>query len=74
MGSRQLEYPVWEMGGQGEIPEWRERVLEQTLLWAARLGILICAVVVFATARSQPARLLEPGFLFMFGSFGCVLV
>jgi signal transduction histidine kinase/CheY-like chemotaxis protein len=62
------------MGGQGENPEWRERVLEQTLLWASRLGSIICAVVVFATARSQPARLVEPGFLLMFAAFSGVLL
>jgi len=74
VGSREPGYPVWEMGGQGENPEWRELVLEQTLLWASRLGLIICAVVVFATARSQPARLIEPGFLLMFATFACVLL
>jgi signal transduction histidine kinase/CheY-like chemotaxis protein len=62
------------MGGQGENPEWRELVLDQTLLWASRLGGVICAVVVFATARSQPRRLIEPGFLLMFAAFACVLL
>jgi signal transduction histidine kinase len=62
------------MGGLGAEPKWREQVLEQTLLWTGRLGIVTSAAIVVAFARSRPERLLEPGFLLMFGTFGCILL
>src|SRR5262245_7712763 len=62
------------MHGQGLESEWREQVLEKTLLWASRLGFVMAAVAVTAIVRTQPARLLEPGFLFMFAAFACTML
>jgi signal transduction histidine kinase len=73
VGALEPEYPVWEMGRQGVGPNWRGLVLEQTLLWVGRLGLLTVAGILISFART-PSRLLEPVFLLMFGSFGGILV
>jgi signal transduction histidine kinase/ActR/RegA family two-component response regulator len=61
-----------DMAGHGVPAEWREQVLDQTLHWAGWLGALLAVVSTLSFLRSQPERLLEPGFLLMFAAFGCI--
>jgi len=74
VGTPPRGYSVWHMEGQGVTAEWREQVLEQTLLWAVRLGALLAAITVLCFARDQPERLHEPAFVLMFGIFGCIVL
>ncbi|HKO92631.1 MAG TPA: histidine kinase dimerization/phospho-acceptor domain-containing protein, partial [Polyangiaceae bacterium] len=67
------EYPVWEMGVQRAETKWREPVLEQVVLWTARLGWVLAVLAVITVGRSRPEHLLKPGFLLMLGAYGGVL-
>lgn len=57
------------MGGEGPGGAWREQVLDQTLRWAQRLGLVLSAIGVVSMLSSNPARLLHPAALLMLGAF-----
>ncbi len=60
------------MGGQGEGAPWREQVLEQTLRWAQRLGLVLASIGTLSLARTNPERFAHPAALLMLGAFGCI--
>ncbi|MEY2930897.1 MAG: hypothetical protein RL033_1646 [Pseudomonadota bacterium] len=57
------------MGGQGEGMAWREQVLEQTLRWANRLGLVLATIGIASILRTNPERLAHPAVLLMLAAF-----
>jgi signal transduction histidine kinase/CheY-like chemotaxis protein len=55
------------MGGGGE--NWRTHVLHAAMVWTARLGGVIAAVLVLTVLLRSPTRLREPGIVLMLASY-----
>jgi signal transduction histidine kinase/CheY-like chemotaxis protein len=57
----------------GSEADWRSQALDAVMSWTARLGGVIAAALMLSVIFSAPARLLEPGFVLMLGSFAGVV-
>lgn len=56
----------------GDVGGWRRDALHAVMVWTTRLGGVLASVLLVSAAARMPARLLEPGFLLMFGSYGAM--
>src|SRR5688572_24558496 len=52
-----------------EAGGWRHDALHAVMVWTTRLGGALAPVLLLSVAARTPARLLEPGFLLMFGAY-----
>jgi signal transduction histidine kinase/CheY-like chemotaxis protein len=60
--------------GDGGTGAWRREVLDAVMMWTVRLGGVLAVALYMAVVRPAPARLSEPGFLLMYGSFAGLLL
>lgn len=65
---------MWETRGQGEGTAWREQVLDQTLRWAQRLGLILSTIGTVSLLLTNPERFAHPLVWIMLGSFGGTLL